>query len=142
MSVLKRYRYPTNADYVAATWDLRTYTLKTCVRFPKRYKEWVTDYIVKLSAQAHIYADAANRIYPKKKEDYEKRKEFLQNAKLALKEMWPQIDLAYTTFKMDSSEEGRKNSQILEEWLPKLEYAEDKIKAIMESDRKRFGNLK
>lgn len=71
MSVLKRYRYPTNADFIAALWDLRIYTLKICMRFPKRYKEWITDYIVKFSAMAHIHAVAANNIFPKKKEEYD-----------------------------------------------------------------------
>ena len=111
------------------------------MRFPKRYKEWITDYIVKFSAMAHIHAFAANNIFPKKKEEYDTREKHLKNAKAALKQMWPQIELAYTTFQMDSGENGRKNSEILEVWLPKIKDAEKKLNAIMASDKKRFGNL-
>lgn len=139
--VYARNRKPTSIDYIEAVWELRIYTLKICVRFPQRYKKWVTDYIVYFSAQAHINAFEANKIYPKTKLDAEKRKEYLQKAYNALDQMYAQIDLAYQTFQFDNANGAKTNSEILKQWLPLVSKSQKLIKGVMESDRKRFKDL-
>lgn len=139
--VLKRNRNPTGADFIDAAWELRKYTLHICTRFPQRYKKWITDYIVMFSAQCHIYAFAANSIYPKNKEQAIERENNLKKAIRALEQIYPQIELAYAMFQFDSSEKKKSNEKILEEWLPKIEETEKLIRGLIKSDRKRFKNL-
>ncbi len=139
--VYARNREPTTVDFIESAWELRLYTLKICVKFPQRYKQWITDYIVRFSASAHIHAYEANRIYPKTKAEAEKRKAELTKAYNALDQMYAQIDLAYQTFQFDNATNGKTNTAILEQWLPLVSKTQKLIKGVMESDRKRFKNL-
>ncbi len=139
--VYSRNRKSTKADFIEVTWDLRIYTLKICAKFPRRYKEWVTDYIVRFSAEAQIHAFEANQIYPKTKADAQKRKEELTKAYNALNQMYEQIDLAYQTFRFDNSTDGKTNAEIIESWLPMVSKSQKLIKGVMTSDKKRFKDL-
>ena len=139
--VYARNRKPTNIDFIDAVWDLRIYTLKICAKFPQRYKVWITDYIVKFSAMAHIHAFEANQIFPKTKEEAKKRKEELNKAYNALDQMYAQIDLAYQTFRFDNSTNGKTNAEILKYWLPLVSKSQRLIKGVISSDRKRFKDL-
>lgn len=139
--VYARNRKSTKADFVETTWELRKYTLKICVKFPRKYKEWITDYIVRFSAEAQIHAFEANRIFPKTKEDVQKRKEELNKAYGALDQMYEQIDLAYQTFRFDNSTDGKTNAEIIESWLPMLSKSQKLIKAVIASDRRRSKDL-
>ena len=139
--VYARNRAPTTVDFIESAWELRLYTLKICVKFPQRYKQWITDYIVRSSASAHIHAYEANRIYPKTKVEAEKRKAELTKAYNALDQMYAQIDLAYQTFQFDNATNGKTNAEILKQWLPLVSKTQMLIKGVMESDRKRFKKL-
>ena len=139
--VYARNRAPTNVDFIETVWELRLYTLKICVKFPQRYKQWITDYIVRFSAMAHIHAYEANKIFPKTKVEAQKRKEELTKAYNALDQMYAQIDLAYQTFRFDGSANGKTNAEILKTWLPLVSKSQKLIKGVLESDRKRFKNL-
>ena len=139
--VYAKNRKPTKVDFIETTWELRIYTLNICAKFPQRYRVWITDYIVKFSAEAQIHAFEANQIYPKNQEDVKRRKAELTKAYNALDQMYMQIDLAYQTFRFDNSTDGKTNDEILKIWLPMISRSQKLIKGVMSSDRKRFKDL-
>lgn len=137
--VLERFRKPTGADFIDALWELRKYTLSRAVKFPKRYDRWVTDYIIRATAEAHWYAYKANQIHMDTEENAKKRIELLEKAKQSLKSLFPQLELAYGAFEFDTE---KSNEHILVNvWLPKVDNASELLDGIIRHDRKRYQEL-
>ena len=64
MAVLKSNRNESQLQFLDTARDLEIFTLRNCVKFPKRYTFFITTEIVRLSQSVFNNVKAANSIFP------------------------------------------------------------------------------
>ena len=115
---------------------LGTYTIQSCKQekvFPKSSRWIMAKPIVDECISALTCVRRANAVYVQTKFDYDYRRNNQVQAHSHLDAMLSLIDLAYTSFDIDSKK--------IEYWTGLILKADDKLKAWMKSDKERYKNI-
>lgn len=80
MAVFKKNRKESYMQFIETALQLEIFTLRNCVKFPKRYTFLITTEIVRLSQSVYNNVKAANSIYPAGEWEIQLRKEYLTKA--------------------------------------------------------------
>lgn len=132
MSVLKSKRGESSMQFLETARNLEIYTLKQCVKFPKRYTFFITTEIVRLSQSIYNSVKSANSIYPTNEIELQLRRNYLIEAHCNLQCLISQLSVAKEIFV--SSVEAK----VWTTWLDLIELEEKLIIAVKKSDKDRF----
>jgi len=94
MSVLKERRNESNVQFIINARDLEIFTMRKCLKIPKRYGRVFTEDLVHLSANVYNSLKMANSIYPTNKEKIQRRASYFDEALRNLYCLISQIDIA------------------------------------------------
>lgn len=98
MSVLKANRGESPVQFLDTARQLEVYTIRNCLKFPKRYTFFITTEIVALAQQVYDGVKSANSIYPATKDDVAKRREYFTAANCSLQCLVSQLDVVKELF--------------------------------------------
>lgn len=132
MSVLKSKRGESSMQFLETARQLEIYTLKQCVKFPKRYTFFITTEIVRLSQSIYNEVKSANSIYPTNDIEFQLRRNHLIEAYCDIQCLISQLGVAKEIFV--SSVEAK----VWTTWLDLIELEAKLITAVKKSDKDRF----
>ena len=92
-------------QFLATARELQITVIKTAVKWPTRYTFFITNNIVQLATQVHIEAKFANSIYAQVDEEWQIRRNHINNAIGALENLASQIDIAKEMFPIETKKE-------------------------------------
>lgn len=98
MAVLKQKRNESTVQFLDTARQLEIFTLKNCVKFPKRYTFFITTEIVRLAQSIYNCVKSANSIFPSGELEVRLRKEFFIKANCDLQCLISQLDVAKEMF--------------------------------------------
>lgn len=98
MSVLKQKRNESQLQFLDTARQLEIFTLRNCVKFPKRYTFLITNEIVRLAQSVYNKVKAANSIFPSGELEINLRREYLIQANCDLQCLISQLDVAKEMF--------------------------------------------
>lgn len=133
MAVLKQKRNESNLQFLDTARQLEIYTLKHCVKFPKRYTFLITTEIVRLSQSVYNKVKAANSIFPSGEMEIKMRREFLTQANCDLQCLISQLDVAKEMF----GTEVKSNAWC--GWMDLIEAEAKLIASVKKRDKERFN---
>lgn len=132
MSVLKSKRGESSAQFLETARELELYTLRQCVKFPKRYTFFITNEIVRLSQEVLNGVKSANSIYPTNPIEAQLRRNYFIEAYCSLQNLISQLSIAKELFGTIFE------AKIWTNWLDLIESEAKMITAIKKSDKERF----
>ena len=80
MSVHKHDRHESQLQFIETARQLEIFTLRNCVKFPKRYTFFITTEIVRLSQSVYNNVKAANSVFPSGELEVQMRRDYLTRA--------------------------------------------------------------
>lgn len=134
MSVLRSHRSESGVQFLDTARDLEIYTLRQCMKFPKRLTFFLSQHIVSLSQAVLNNCKAANSIYPRNAHEAQMRRDCLIKANNALQAMISQLDIAQEVV-VDAPD------TVWMEWMRFIAAEARFIAALQKSDLERFKNL-
>lgn len=132
--MLKLKRGESSMQFLETARQLEIYTLKQCVKFPKRYTFFITTEIVKLSQNIYNAVKSANSIYPTNEAEVQLRRNYFIEAHCNIQCLISQLSVAKELF-MSNVE-----AKVWTTWLDLIEQEDKLITAIKKSDKDRFKN--
>lgn len=132
MSVLKSKRGESSAQFLETARELELYTLRQCVKFPKRYTFFITNEIVRLSQEVLNGVKSANSIYPTNSIEAQLRRNCFIEAYCSLQDLISQLSIAKELFGTIFE------AKVWTTWLDLIESEAKMITAIKKSDKERF----
>ncbi len=121
------------AEYLKATKALSDYTLKKIKRLSDTNRLTYGMNLKRLSSDIMYYCGKANSIFPETYEEYRQRLKYMQTAKSLIDE--------YDRALFDFINIFDLSKDVITVWTNKYMDVAKLIRAIMKSDKKRFGNL-
>ena len=134
MSVLKSHRSDSGVQFLDTARDLEVYTLRNCMKFPKRVTFYLSQHIVSLSQAVLNNCKAANSIYPRNAHEAQMRRDCLIKANNALQAMVSQLDIAQGVV-------GDVPDKVWLEWMRLIAEEARLISAVQKSDLTRYKDL-
>ena len=98
MSVIKSKRGVSGVQFLDTARDLHIFTMRTCVKFPKRYTFFITNKIVETASNIHTCVKRGNSIFPSNANDVRLRREEFLTASVEIQSLISQINVAYEIF--------------------------------------------
>ena len=143
MSVYKSRRQDASVIFIAAARDLRIITIHYIKKFPKSYRWMITNNMLSLATQIYNNTIKANSIYVHKnmsEEDYKLRHRYLNLAEADTKALLCEITFCYELVNEGNNFLGTKSNcdSIFQKWTNIGNIALSKIKAVKNSDKKRW----
>lgn len=134
MAVLKSNRNESQLQFLDTARDLEIFTLRNCVKFPKRYTFFITTEIVRLSQSVFNNVKAANSIFPSGELEVQLRRDYLTKANCDLQCLISQLDVAKEMF----GEEVKSNTwcswmDLIEKEAKLISAVKKKIKNVLRS---------
>ena len=133
MSVIKSKRKLSSVEFINTAMDLEIFTIKQCLKFPKRYTFVINNTLIDLAKECLINVKMANNIIPSNKQEYEARRLYLLTAKGNIINLYTQLDIARELF--DIKENTFKG------WIDLAIKEENLINGILKKDNERYKNL-
>ena len=115
--------------------ELHTFTLKQCLKFPKRYTFVISNGLIELSRECFRNAKAGNSIVPTNKHEVQMRRDYFLKANACVMNMYTELDIAINTIT------GIEEKTIIK-WVGMMHKEERLLKGIMKYDKERFKNFK
>lgn len=134
MSVLKTNRGESGAQFLDTAKDLHVFTMRTCVKFPKRYTFFITQDIVQSASNIHAYVKRGNSIFPSCLQDVKLRREQFVLANAELQSLISKINIAYDTFPIEEKK--------MLKWLDLIHKEINLIKKVIKKDEERYAHIK
>ena len=132
MSVHKHDRYESQLQFIETARQLEIFTLRNCVKFPKRYTFFITTEIVRLSQSVYNNVKAANSVFPSGELEVQMRRDYLTRANCDLQCLISQLDVAKEMF----GEEVKSNTWCA--WMDLIEAEAKLISAVKQKDKERL----
>lgn len=132
MAVLKNNRNESKLQFLDIARELEIFTLRNCVKFPKRYTFFITTEIVRLSQSLYNNVKAANSIFPSSEGEVNMRREYFIKANCDLQCLISQLDIAKEMF----GDEVKSNTWC--SWMDLIEKEAKLISAIKKKDKERL----
>ncbi len=133
MSVLKNKRNKSGVQFLDTAQALHIFTLRTCVKFPKRYTFYISQDLVNCASTIHALVKKGNSIFPQNAAEVELRRQQFIMANAELQSLVSKIGLAYDTFPI-------KESTMLH-WLDLINTEINLIKGVLKTDALRYKKL-
>ena len=133
MSVLKSKRKLSPVEFINNAIDLEIFTIKQCLKFPKRYTFVINNTLIDLAKECLINVKMANNIIPSNKQEYETRRLYLLTAKGNIVNLYTQLDIARELFEIKEN--------TFNEWVNLAIKEESLINGIINKDKDRYKNL-
>ena len=130
MSVVKSKREESTVQFLDNAIDLQVYTLKQCIKFPKRYMFLLTNGIIELARNCLFYVKSANSIFPRNEHEAQMRRDYFIKANACVMNLYTQLDIAYECI-------DELSEKTFVKWIELARNEEKLIKAVMKSDLKR-----
>ena len=151
MAVLKSNRNESQLQFLDTARDLEIFTLRNCVKFPKRYTFFITTEIVRLSQSVFNNVKAANSIFPSDPQRIDLRIGHLLEARAALMALDVRLAKCYrimnknpegcfttsTGRTVDAREAAEKLEAMADNLGAKIDRENDLLKGQIESTSKR-----
>ena len=135
MSVLKQKRDESKLQFLDTARQLEIFTLRNCVKFPKRYTFFITTEIVQLAQSVYNQVKAANSIFPSGELEINLRREYLIRANCDLQCLISQLDVAKEMFGSEIK------SATWCGWMDLIEAELKLISAVKKSDKERLTRI-
>ena len=140
MSVLKSKRGESTMQFLDTARELEVYTMRQCVRFPKRFMFIITAELVELSRRVYNGVKAANSVYPTNAQEAQIRINHLIDAYCALQCLSSQLDIA-SEFVMHTEKNKAIKESVWQGWISLIANEAKLISALVKSDRERYKAL-
>lgn len=140
MSVLSSKRSVSAVQYVDTARELEIYTLRQCVRFPKRYTFFITTEIVRLAQNVYNNVKSANSVFPTNASEAQRRRDYLIMANCDLQCLISQLDIAKNLITQTANNKAIEAS-VWQKWLDIIEQEAKLIAAVKKSDKERYANI-
>lgn len=98
MSVHKQDRNESQLQFLDTARELEIFTLRNCVKFPKRYTFFITTEIVRLAQSVFNNVKSANSVFPSGELEVQLRRDYLTKANCDLQCLISQLDVAKEMF--------------------------------------------
>jgi len=136
MSVRSDKRSESSVEFINTAHELEVLTIKLTMRenaIPKRYRYILGQPLCEATRRLNAYIIYANSIYPKSKEEYQRRRSFQESAWMELKNIFELMRITTELLPMKNT--------VATEWV-NMAYREERVlKKWMESDKQRFKEL-
>lgn len=109
---------------------LHIFTIKQCVKFPKRYTFYVSQDIASVSGQILDFAKCANSIYPTNAHEAQMRRDYLLQAYAKTQSLISFIGDAKELFDISGG--------IMSEWMELIQTELRLLRGAMKNDKQRF----
>ena len=136
MSVIQSKRGESKVQFVYNAFLLERHTYQTCARFPQRYRFSLAEDMIKTANKIHKYARNINRIFPKNKEDFEKRAALTDQALGELDNMVTQIHLTTDLVSFKKNKDYK-----IGRWCELVDDEIKLLKGLKKSDREKKNKL-
>lgn len=133
MSVIKSKRQESKMEFIHNARSLQIYTIKTCVKLPKRYTFYLSQPIVQMTVNIHNDVKSANSIYPTNQHEVQMRRDYLLRANATLYSLVSQIEVAAEILDLESDK--------LKTWSKLIDAEIRLIKGVLKDDKERYKNL-
>lgn len=133
MSVIKSKRGPSSAQFLETALQIQIFTLRQCVKFPKRYRILFTQYLTESATHACALVKKGNSIFPSNQHEAQLRRDCFLEAYAELQSLISQITTAYEMFPVEES--------VIAEWMRLIQQELGLLKSLMKSDKQRYKNL-
>lgn len=137
-------RKESSAQFIDTARELEIFTIKKCIKFPKRYSRYISDTLVELSQEIYNDVTRANNIFIDSVEACDQRIKYLNRAENNLKCFGAQLTVAKELFdhisKVDLSDDEKKPVCSTNAWViwGKLIIDESRlIGSVLKSDKAR-----
>ena len=128
MSVLKRNRGESTVQFLENAIKLEVYSIKQCMKFPKRYTFVLSNRIVELARECLINVKAANSIYAKSEHEKQIRRDYFLKAYTCVTNLYTQLDIA--------KECGIEiNEHVMKEWSGLIYEEERLLRGILKKEK-------
>lgn len=134
MSQNKSKRKPSPAQFLENALQIQTTTLRRVAKFPKRFTYLLSVHLTDAAAHGYEQVKKANSIYPRNQHEAQIRRDCLIKAFAEYQHLISQILVAEEMFEI--SENG------IIEWMKLINDELGLIKGLMDSDTRRYKNLK
>lgn len=98
MSVLKNNRAESSVQFLDTAMKLEIFTIKQCIKFPKRYTHFISKQIVELAVNIYNNLKSANSVYLDNLDAFHLRAQFITRAECDLQCLISQLSIAKELF--------------------------------------------
>ena len=134
MSQVKSKRKTSSAQFLENALQIQVTTLRRVAKFPKRFTYLLSVHLTDAAAHGYEHVKTANSIYPRNQHEAQIRRDCLIKAFAEYQHLISQILVAEEMFEI--SENG------IIEWMKLINDELGLIKGLMDSDTRRYKNLK
>lgn len=147
MSVYASKHNESKAEFIRVAQQLATYTLEQVKKFPKSYRFCLTNDITRLALEIHEDVLRANSIYIHNnmmETEFNLREKYFAKARSAIFALSGLLTVTFSLVLKGNNFLGdkKKTSGIFKEWARLLNYEAALVKGIIESDKKRYKNIR
>lgn len=136
MSVVKSKRSESNIEFLNTAREVEIFYLKILAQKPKKYKAFLSDELIRLSADTYNNAKAANSIYPASADDAKLRRQYMLKAYCSNQMVISQTEVLYAVCQSDAL-----SIKELEQIAHKLYDLDKLLKAVIKKDKERYKDL-
>ena len=133
VSVIKSKRSQSSAQFLETAQQIQIYTLRQCVKFPKRYTILFTQNLTTAAANVCSMVKKGNSIFPTNQHEAQLRRDCFLEAYAELQVLISHITTAYDMFPMAEN--------AIVEWMRLIREELGLLKALMKADKQRYKNL-
>lgn len=120
-------------EFIAVARELEIFTIKKCVKFPKRYTFYLSKPISDIAFRIHSYVKLANGIYPTNQHEVQMRRDYFLKAHAELYNLVSQIEISHEIFGLDFD--------TMKNWMEIVDKEIGLIKGTLKKDRERYKNI-
>lgn len=132
MAVHKQDRNESQLQFLDTARELEIFTLRNCVKFPKRYTFFITTEIVRLAQSVFNNVKSANSVFPSGELEVQLRRDYLTRANCDLQCLISQLDVAKEMFGAEIK------SGMWCNWMDLIEREAKLISAVKKKDKERL----
>lgn len=136
MSVMQSKRSESKVQFVYNAFLLERHTYQVCAKFPQRYRFSLAKDMIETANKIHKYTRNTNRIFPKSKDDYEKRERLIGQALDELDSMTNQIHLTIDLVSFKKNKDYK-----IGRWCGLVDDQIKLLKGLKKSDREKKNKL-
>lgn len=140
MSVIKEKRGEAKTQFLDSARELEEYTIKQCRRFPKAFTFIITNDLVRYAKGVYEEVIAANTYFPTDHEEYEARKNHINEALVHLRQLDSQLVVARGVIKHTDKNKKIEDS-CWENWGRMINEEYRLLTALKKSDKEQFKKL-
>ena len=134
MSVVKSKRGESDMEFIHTARELQIYTIRKCVKLPKRYTFYVSQPLANAATRIHEYVKMANSIYPLNAHEAQMRCDYLLRANAELNSFVSQIEIAHEMFGLEP--------KLIQGWMDLVDREIRLVKGTMKKDNERYKHLR